>query len=167
MGGIKMRRAFIITATALLVLVRPAQTQTTSPEAMTAAKDLIEVMRAAEQLKTMMPMMMQQLKPAIVQGRPEVERDYDAILPQVSVLIEQRMNELTGAMGAIYATHFSVDEMRQLADFYRRPVGQKLLQVLPKIVQESMAVGQKVGQSVALEARDRMIDELRKRGHKI
>src|SRR4051812_44703990 len=107
MGG-TMRRAFIIGAIALLVFVRPAQTQTTSPEAMAAAKDLIEVTRAAEQLKMMMPMIMQQLKPAIVQGRTEIERDYDALLPQMFALIEQRMNELTGALGAIYATHFSV-----------------------------------------------------------
>lgn len=162
-----MRRALVIAATALLVFVRPAQTQTPSPEAMAAAKDLIEVMRAADQVKMMLPIVMQQLKPAIVQGRPEVERDYDAILPQMLPVIDKRMNELTGAMGAIYAAHFSVDEIRQLTAFYRQPVGQKLLQVLPKIVQENMAVGQRIGQSVALEARDRMIEELRKKGHKI
>jgi uncharacterized protein len=35
------------------------------------------------------------------------------------------------------------------------------------ITQESMAIGQRFGQSIASELRGRMIDELRKRGHNI
>lgn len=162
-----MRRAFIIGAIALSVFARPVQAQTASPDAMAAAKELIEAMRAADQLKMLMPLVMQQLKPAIVQGRPEVERDYEALLPQMLALTDERMSEFTAAVGAIYATHFSLDEMRQLTEFYRRPVGQKLLQVLPKIAQDSMTLGQRLGQSIGLEARNRMIEELRKRGHKI
>jgi hypothetical protein len=34
-------------------------------------------------------------------------------------------------------------------------------------MQESMAIGQKFGQSVAGELRNRIVEELRKRGHKI
>ena len=75
-----MRRAFIIGAMALLVFARLAEAQTTSSDARAAAKDLVEAMRAADQLKMLLPLIMQQLKPAVVQGRPEVERDYEAML---------------------------------------------------------------------------------------
>ena len=51
--------------------------------------------------------------------------------------------------------------------FYRTPTGEKFLQRLPTVTQQSMALGQKFGQSVASELQGRMIDELRKRGHKI
>ena len=57
--------------------------------------------------------------------------------------------------------------MRHLTEFYRRPIGQKLLQVMPKIAQDGMSLGQQLGQSIAIEIRHRMLDELRKRGHKI
>ena len=57
--------------------------------------------------------------------------------------------------------------MRQLTAFYRQPIGQKLLEKQPAIVQESMAVGQKFGQAVAAELQARIVEELRKRGHKI
>jgi uncharacterized protein len=70
-------------------------------------------------------------------------------------------------VAAVYARNFTADELRQVTAFYRTPVGQKMLEKLPAITQESMTVGQKFGQSVAAELRTRMIEELRKRGHKI
>jgi len=157
----------VLAAIALLAFGRPGLSQTASPEATAAAKELVEAMRATDQLKLVMPMLMQQLKPAIVQGRPEVERDYDAIVPQMLAAADARMGEFASSIAAIYATHFTADELRQLAGFYRGPVGQKFLQIMPRIMQDSMTIGQKFGESIALDTRNRMIEELRKRGHKI
>ena len=161
------RRMLVVFAILLLALGRPALAQIPSPEATAAAKELVEAMRATDQLKVLMPMMMQQLKPVIVQGRLEVERDYDAMVPQMLSAADARVGEFAGSIAAIYANHFTVDELRQLAAFYRGPVGQKFLQIMPKIMQDSMAVGQKFGESLAADTRNRMIEELRKRGHKI
>jgi hypothetical protein len=57
--------------------------------------------------------------------------------------------------------------MRQMMTFYRSPVGQKVLEKMPVVMQESMSVGQAFGQRVGVELRTRMIEELRKRGHSI
>jgi len=51
--------------------------------------------------------------------------------------------------------------------FYRGPTGQKFVQKLPLITQESMVIGQRFGQAIAAELRSRIVDELRKRGHDI
>jgi len=161
------RILFVLAAVALLAFGRPAATQTAAPDATAAAKELVETMRATDQLKVLMPMLMQQLKPAIAQGRPEVERDYDAMVPQMLAAADARMGEFTGAIAVIYASHFTADELRQLTAFYRGPVGQKFLQIMPRIMQDSMTIGQKFGESIALDTRNRMIEELRKRGHKI
>jgi len=161
------RILFVLAAVALLAFGRPAATQTAAPDATAAAKELVETMRATDQLKVLMPMLMQQLKPAITQGRPEVERDYDAMVPQMLAAADTRMGEFTGAIAVIYASHFTVDELRQLTAFYRGPVGQKFLQIMPRIMQDSMTIGQKFGESIALDTRNRMIEELRKRGHRI
>ena len=161
------RILFVLAAVALLAFGRSAAAQTAAPDATAAAKELVETMRATDQLKVLMPMLMQQLKPAIAQGRPEVERDYDAMVPQMLAAADARMGEFTGAIAVIYASHFTADELRQLTAFYRGPVGQKFLQVMPRIMQDSMTIGQKFGESIALDTRNRMIEELRKRGHKI
>ncbi len=50
---------------------------------------------------------------------------------------------------------------------YRAPVGQKVVQELPNIMRESMAIGQQWGQQLGSELHERMIEELRKKGHNI
>ena len=141
--------------------------QSPSTDALAAARELVVTMRTADQLKALLPIIMKQLKPAIVQNRPEIERDYDAIVPPLLERMAARSGEVVELTAAIYARNFSADEIRQVTAFYRTPLGQKFLDKLPAITQESMAMGQKWGQSVAVEMRDKIIEELRKRGHKL
>jgi len=152
---------------ACLFAAGPARAQTPSPDAMAAAHELIVTMRAADFFKTIMPALMQSFKPAIVQNRPQVERDFDAMLPLVLESFNARMNEVIDQIAAVYARTFTADELREAVAFYRGPTGQKIVQKLPALLQESMAVGQRFGQSIGNELRGRMIDELRKRGHNI
>ena len=154
---------------ATLMYGGPAATQTPAPssDAVAAAKELVVTMRAADQLKNLFPIIMQQLKPAIVQGRPQVEKDYDAIMPALVEGMLARSGELIDLMADVYARNFTAAEIRQISAFYRGPVGQKFLEKMPAITQESMSAGQKWGQTVAGEMRSRIIEELRKRGHNI
>jgi hypothetical protein len=100
-GGI-MRRAPIIAAIALITLAHPVQAQTTSPESMAAAKELVITMRAADQFNAVFPMLMQQLRPVMLQGRPEIEKDYDTLIPQVITAAKTRI-EVLGADAHDYA----------------------------------------------------------------
>jgi len=65
---------------------------------------------------------------------------------------------LTDAITAIYARNFTVDELHQLATFYRSPAGQKLLQKQPDIAGESMAAGQHLGQAIMADVQRQMQD---------
>ncbi len=152
---------------AVLICGAPAAAQSPSPEALAAAKELVVTMRAGDQLKLLMPIIMQQLKPAIVQGRPEVERDFDTSLPHLLDGVNAHSDEFAAAVAEIYARNFTADELRQVTTFYRGPVGQKFLEKMPAIAQQSLAMGQRFGQMIAAELRERMIEELRKRGHKL
>ena len=151
------RRLTLMAALAVCLLFAslPARAQAPSPEAMAAAHDLIVTMRAADYFK------------AIVQNRPEVERDYDAVIPLLLEGMNARVNEIIDQIAAIYARNFTAEELREVTAFYRGPTGQKFVQKLPAITQESMVVGQRFGQAVGGEIRARMIEELRKRGHNI
>lgn len=117
--------------------------------------------------KTIMPAIVQQLKPAIVQNRPQVERDYDAIMPLMLDSMNARVSEIIEQVAALYARNFTAAELNEVVAFYRGPTGQKFIQKLPLITQESMVIGQRFGQSIAAELRSRIVDELRKRGHDI
>jgi len=148
-----------------LISAGPAPAQ--SPDAVAAAKELMAVMHSADNFKTIMPQLMAMLKPAIVQGRPDVEKDYDALAPALLGALNSRVDEILEKIAGIYANRFSAAELREVANFYRGPTGQKFVQQLPGIMQESMTMGQQLGQQLATELQQRMMEELRKKGHKI
>ena len=134
---------------------------------MAAARELVESSRAGDQVKTLMPLIVQQFKPLVVQNRPEVERDFDRLMPLMMEMMNAQLGAFIDAMALVYARNFTADELRQIQAFYRTPAGQKLLEKLPAITQESFTVGNKFGQGIANELRGKVIEELRKRGHNI
>jgi len=167
-GGLFMRRNFSPPALclALVLWASGAIAQSPSADAMAVARELVVTMRSADQFKALMPIIIGNLKPAIVQNRPEVERDYDAIVPLMLEAMNARVDGLIDEITVLYARSFTVAELTDITTFYRGPTGQKFLEKLPAITQESMAIGQKFGQTVVAEIQNRIVEELRKRGHK-
>jgi hypothetical protein len=94
---------------AVLLCAAPARSQSVSPEAMAAAKELVEASQAGDQFKTLLPLIMQQLKPVVVQGRPAVERDYDKIVPLMMEAANEQVGKFAEATAVIYASNFSAD----------------------------------------------------------
>jgi uncharacterized protein len=127
-----------------------------APETLAAARELIQVTHATDQFKVILPTLFQNLKAAIVQNRPEVEKAYDAMIPIFNQKAEQRLDELTAAMATVYASNFTVDEIHDITAFFRSPTGQKFIQRQPSILQQSMAAGQQFGREVASDVQQEM-----------
>ncbi len=161
------RHAWIFAGWLAVTLAGAAPAPAQSPDAVAAAKELMATMKTADQYKAILPSLMKALKPAIVQNRPEVERDYDALAPRLIESMNARASELLDGVAAIYARNFSVAELNEIAAFYRGPTGQKFVQRQGGIMQESFAAGQKWGQALGAEVQSRMTEELRKKGHNI
>jgi len=165
-----MRHAIIAAFAAVFFAIGPVQAQTPptlppAPENLAAARELIQVMKATDQFKALLPTIMQALKPAFVQGSPEKEKDFDAILPAINAVAARRVNELAEALAVIYASNFSVAEIHDIAAFYQSPTGQKFLVQQPVIARESLVAGQKWAQTLSSELGEAIAEELRKRGH--
>jgi uncharacterized protein len=165
-----MRQAIVAIFAAAFFAISPVRAQTPPtlpppPENLAAARELIQVMKATDQFKVLLPTIMQALKPAFVQGQPEKEKDFDAILPAVSEVAVRRVSELAEALAVIYASNFSVAEIHDIETFYRSPTGQKYLTQQPIIARESLVAGQKWAQTLSSELREAIADQLRKRGH--
>jgi uncharacterized protein len=152
---------------ALLVFLLPApaaSAQAASPEALSAANELLETMHYKEQVSAILPGIIKALKPSIVQGRAEIDRQYDILTPIMLEGFQTRLSELSEAAALVYSRNFSSEDLLALIAFYKTPAGQRLLQKLPTVTQEIMIAGGKFGQSVGEEMRKRMIEELRKKG---
>src|SRR5262249_28712636 len=156
----------LITALIALSLICPGRAGAQAapdPDPIVAAKELITAIRLPNQFKLMLPQMVQAMKPAVLAGRPQMEGDFDAITAVLLKTMSTRIDDLMDQIAPLYARHFTGDELRQLAAFYRTPVGQKILQTLPVLMQESGTIGQNWGRTIAGELQSQINEELRKR----
>jgi hypothetical protein len=132
-----MFRGLLIIASTLLLLVCAAPAQTPSPDAMTAVRSLVTTMKLPDQYKALLPGMLLSLRPVLTQDRPEIERDFDALLPTVTEASTPYFTAMVEDIAAVYASNFTVGEIREMEAFYRKPVGQKLLEKSSAITQQS------------------------------
>ncbi len=161
------RRLLIAGCTALFLgsLCPGAITAQPAPDdGLKAARELVIAMRATDQYKRMLPTILQALKPALVQGRPQMEKQIEIIFPIMLDSLNARLDEIADEMASLYARNFTPDEMRDLVVFYRSPTGQKFIDKMPVVAKEAMEIGQAWGRKMAGELQTKIAEELRKRG---
>ena len=152
---------FAQTATAPLTTQAPAP----DPKAAAAARDLLDAMNyratttaAMKQMTANMPAAMRNGAEASIRNNPKLsEKEKAAKLAEVDKMVPQAVaavtrvledpklaDEMMAEVVPLYARYFSPDEMKQLATFYRTPIGKKSLQVMPQLMGEGMQLGQRV-----------------------
>ena len=131
----KLRRFDLLVAVvATSIVVGPVHGQSESHLA--ATEEFLEVMNMPAMISEMVGFMLE----AQLSGNP--------ILVEFRDLMEEFFAEvftwdsLRPDFIQIYAEAFDENEIRQLTDFYRTPVGQKALSTLPSLMQQGAVVGQ-------------------------
>ncbi|MBW7969360.1 DUF2059 domain-containing protein [Bradyrhizobium sp. BR 10289] len=162
-----MSRRLLTIAGALLLLVCTASAQAPSPEAMAAARELVVTLKIADQYRALLPQLLLKLRPVVAQDRPEIERDYDVMTAPGAEIYAPYLAAMTDQIAARYAQSFTVDELRQIKSFYAGPAGRKYLEKSSELAQAAAQVSQDVGQQAADELKQRLIESLRQKGHKL
>jgi hypothetical protein len=86
-------------------------------------------------------------------------------LPKFMDTFSQKFNAglpptaVNDAIVAIYAKHFSMEDIQGLTKFYESPLGQKLVKEMPAVVQESQQTGVEMDEAAALSILRGMQDE--------
>jgi hypothetical protein len=162
-----MSRGLLMIASMLLFSICAARAQTPSPDAMAAARSLVTTMKLSDQYKALLPGTLLGLRPTLTQDRPEIERDFDAMLPTIVEAYAPYYKAMADNIATVYASNFTAGELREIEAFYRQPVGQKLLEKSPLLAQQSNQVGQDASRKAAEDLRARLTEALRQKGHKL
>ncbi|WP_314948728.1 DUF2059 domain-containing protein [Bradyrhizobium cosmicum] len=162
-----MSRRLLTIAGALLLLVCSAAAQAPSPETMAAARKLVVTLKIADQYRVLLPQLLLALRPVVAQDRPEIERDYDAMTAPGSEIYAPFVASMTDQIAALYAQSFSADELGQIEAFYAGPAGRKFLEKSDALAQASAQISQDVSRKAADELKQRLIEALRQKGHKL
>ena len=162
-----MLRCVMVVVALLLFPAGAAEAQTPSPEAMSAARTLVTTLKLPDQYKALLPIILLGIKQALVQDRPEIEQDYNLLMPEMADAYTPYYNSMVDAAVMVYASAFTADELREIDAFYRGPTGQKLLQNSDAITEQVAQVGRDGGGKAADDLRARLTEALRQKGYKL
>ena len=75
------------------------------------------------------------------------------------------INEIRKFTVSLYAKHFTEEELKQLVEFYSSPVGKRMVELTPKITEESVAFGLKQGERAVQRVQDSVRAYIQKKGY--
>lgn len=159
-------RKIVISIVAAFTLAGAAPAFAQADAASTAAaRELFDAMN----FRTLMTGVMQQMSQnigqsmragaeAAIQNNPNTTPEQKAAaMAKMDAELPAVVGALQGAIGdpgmideiitesvPLYARTYSADELKQIAAFYRTPIGAKMLATMPKLTAESMQIGQQI-----------------------
>jgi hypothetical protein len=118
-----------------------------------AAMDLLDANGSITSMGAMLDSLAPIEAEQIRREHPEIDIATSAkVLTAVRNEIVSREDEYKRIVAAVYARHFSEDELRKLAAFYRSDVGRKYIEMLPVLIKEVTPVGASWAAGVAVDA---------------
>jgi hypothetical protein len=142
-------RGSLLAALVALAVVTPAHAQQRPTDPATAAtvRRLLDLTGAAK----LALQNMEALLPAQRAANPQIPAAFwDAFLAHARRDIPQLVDSLI----PIYAGHFTKAELDHLVRFYESPIGRRLAEQQPLILQESVQVGQRWGSAIGRQVGD-------------
>jgi hypothetical protein len=160
---VSLMTAFALMGSAPVFAQAPAPAL--DPAAVAAAREMFDAMNYRETMKGVMQQMVQGMGKAMHDGAaaginndpkttPEqkkaalakMEAELPAAMNQVRTVMSDPglVDEIVSATVPVYARTFNADELKQIAAFYRSPVGAKVLATMPQLMGEGMQVGQQI-----------------------
>jgi len=158
-------KKIVVALIASFALANGAFAADAAPANAAAVRELLDAMNyratwqaSVDQMSKALPgMMRQQIETTIKANTTLTEAQKQQQLKQVesdlpkmaevtrNVLSDPAMvADMEAELVALYSRHFTADELKQIAAYYRTPIGAKSLQVMPQVMAESMAISQRI-----------------------
>ncbi len=152
-------------ALALIVLTGSAQAQQPTPAAVSMARDLIALKGATNMYDPVVRGVVEQAKNVLLRTNPMVSKDLNEVTTKLHAEYAPKINELREIVARAYASRFTEQELKDALTFYKTPLGKKLIQQEPQILEQTMKDAQTWGDRLSQEVMNRMRAEMKKKGH--
>jgi hypothetical protein len=138
-----------------------------SPAAIAAAKEILTMKNAAAMYANAVPNLVEQTKNVLMQSNLNYQKDLNEVAIIVAKNLAGREKEIGDGMAQVYANEFTEQELKDLVNFYKSPLGQKLLASEPRAIQFSMSYMNQWAQQFAEVINGQFRAEMKKRGKEI
>jgi hypothetical protein len=143
----------------------PAQPPQPSAAAVTLAKQLLELKGGIGAFDPAIEGVIIHHRRNLLQVNPNLTRDMDATVQLMRADVAARRLELHNEIARGYASAFTEQDLKDMIEFYKTPLGKKMIESEPKAGEESTKRAQAWIDKYAAEVVEKMRLEMKKRGH--
>ncbi|HEV2651532.1 MAG TPA: DUF2059 domain-containing protein [Rhizomicrobium sp.] len=134
---------------------------------MKAARSILTVTKAADNMTAMIGTLVPNLIASLRKSQPNVSDDIaNELSTEMQAELIKREDGLLNAMACVYVSHYTSEDIRQLAAFYQTPLGQRMIALSPLIMKDTTTLGRAWGQQAAEAAVQRVLAKHKKDGNK-
>jgi uncharacterized protein len=159
--------ACVIALTMLLAEGRVASAQEPSLAAVAVAKELIELKGAANMFDPLVPGVIDTAKNTFLLTSPSLAKDLNEVAAQLRNENAAKRSEAANVMARLYAQQFTEKEMKDVLAFFKTPLGKKVIDVEPRVMEQSMTRIQAWADQFSDEMMSRFRAEMKKKGHNL
>ena len=138
-----------------------------SASAISTAKELVETKGGTAMFDPVVISVVEQTKAALLQTNPQLSKDLNDVSTQLRTEFAPRRDELMSYAAKLYADRFSEQELKDMLAFYKSPLGRKMTNVEPQVLDETFNYVQQWGGRVSEEVMNRFRAEMKKKGHNL
>jgi hypothetical protein len=125
--------AILVAAMLWAGLPASAGAQEISADHLAAAREAVNTSKSTSSLDGILPQIGEQAKESLIANRPDEADKIAAIVDEATLLLAARRANLEDEVARIYARIFTIDELKQISDFYKTEAGTKLMRETPVI----------------------------------
>ena len=135
-----------------------------SPAALISAKEILDAKGAGKIFQGAIVGLTNRVKDALLQTNLNLQKDLDETALKVVKELNGREQEIGEEMAKIYANSFSEQELKDVAAFYKSPLGKKVIEQEPVALQQSSVFMQDWAGKMSEEIVAKMRAEMKARG---
>lgn len=165
-----VRAALIAAVFAGLVL--PAQAQQPpakkpSAAAFALAMEVLTLKGADKMFAPLVPGIITNVKNILLQNNLNLSAELNEVAVRLAREYNPRLASLTRYSAQLYATRFTERELAQIVAFYKSPLGKKVIEAEPAVLEKSMAHANEWAKKMEQEILERFRAEMKKKGHNL
>ncbi|MFC0283123.1 DUF2059 domain-containing protein [Camelimonas abortus] len=106
-----------------------------SESQLAAAREVVRASGLARSFEAVPPTLFDQVRAQLV-TRPEIKGDVEEIIVRITPQITARADDMVNEAARIFAAQIPEADLKQVAEFFKSPAGQKYVNALPAVMQD-------------------------------
>lgn len=131
-------RAALLAAAISSGALLPATAQEVTQSHLAAALDAVTSAKTSRGFDNVLPLLSQQTQNRLIRLRPDQHAAIAEVVEAEVLPLVARRKDLDNDVARIWAKHFSEQELKDIAAFYKSEAGKKLADIGPRVVGETL-----------------------------